>query len=143
MANAKSNPNSKESVSKDDKKGVRIDRWLWSSRFFKTRGLAAAAVKNGRVLLNDDRPKVSKLVHLGDQLTVRRDAFRYEVEVTGLAERRVSAVAARELYQESESSQKARAELAERLKHSSFDRTPGRPTKRQRRELDKFRRDSG
>lgn len=123
--------------------GVRLDRWLWSSRFFKTRGMAAQAVKNGRVLLNENRPKVSKTVHVGDRLSIRRDAYRYEVEVTGLAERRVSAVAARELYQESEQSQQARARLAEQLKDSAYDRAVGRPTKRQRRELEKFRRDSG
>ncbi len=123
--------------------GVRLDRWLWSSRFFKTRGIAAQAIKNGRVLLNDNRPKVSKLVHVGDRLSIRRDAFRYDVEVTGLAERRVSAVIARELYEESERSQQARARLAEQLKDSAYDRAVGRPTKRQRRELEKFRRDSG
>lgn len=123
--------------------GVRLDRWLWSSRFFKTRGMAAQAVKNGRVLLNENRPKVSKAVQIGDKLSIRRDAYRYDVEVTGLAERRVSAVAARELYQESEQSQQARARLAEQLKDSAYDRAMGRPTKRQRRELDKFRRDSG
>jgi len=127
----------------DKKEGVRLDRWLWSSRFFKTRGIAAQAIKNGRVLLNENRPKVSKLVHVGDTLNIRRDAFRYEVKVTALAERRVSAVAARELYEESESSKQARARLAEQLKHSAVGTTPGRPTKRQRRELDRFRRDSG
>jgi len=134
---------SSDKLNQDRKEGVRLDRWLWSSRFFKTRGIAAQAVKNGRVLLNNNRPKVSKLVHVGDILNIRRDAFRYEVTVTGLAERRVSATAAQELYTESDSSKQARERLAEQLKHSSVGTMQGRPTKRQRRELDRFRRDSG
>ncbi|HAD38004.1 MAG TPA: RNA-binding protein, partial [Gammaproteobacteria bacterium] len=66
----------------DNRDGVRLDRWLWSARFFKTRQMAADAVRSGRVLLNDKRTKPAKSVRIGDQVRIRKAAFRYALQVT-------------------------------------------------------------
>ena len=75
----------------DNTDGVRLDRWLWSARFFKTRQMAADAVRSGRVLLNDKHTKPAKSVRIGDQVRIRKAAFRYAVHVTALSETRVGA----------------------------------------------------
>jgi ribosome-associated heat shock protein Hsp15 len=80
---------------------VRLDRWLWAARFYKTRPLAVAAIDGGKVQVNGDRVKRSKLIKPGDQVRIRQDPYEYLIEVTELADKRGSAKVAATLYQES------------------------------------------
>ncbi len=122
---------------------VRIDKWLWAARFFKTRSLASEAVAGGKVEVNGERAKPAKLVRLGDEVRCRQGPYEHVLVVTGLAERRGTASAAAALYQERPESRAARERVAEQLRLGasawSYDEK-GRPTKRDRRELDRFRR---
>lgn len=122
--------------------GVRIDKWLWAARFFKTRSLAAAAVNTGKIEVDGTRPKPSRLVRVGDVLTVRKGPYELEVAVLALSEKRGSATMAAELYKESDESVRRREEVAasikvERASAVRFDGR-GRPTKKDRRELMKL-----
>ncbi len=119
---------------------LRIDKWLWAARFYRTRSLACAAVESGQVLVNGDRVKPSRAVHAGERVTVRKAGFAWNVEVTGVEGRRGSATEAARLYTESEASRLARDEaLAQRKAASASDpRFDGRPTKRDRRKLEDF-----
>ena len=119
---------------------MRIDRWLWTARLFKTRGLAAEAVKGGRVHVNGVAAKPSREVGPGDQLEITIGSMRRTVIVRGMAERRVSAAEAAPLYDETPES------VAERERHAELRRLAGplnlggRPTKRDRRRYDSGRR---
>jgi ribosome-associated heat shock protein Hsp15 len=122
--------------------GVRIDKWLWAARFFKTRSLAADAVLGGRVHVNGERVKAAKLVHLGDVLEITKGTERWTIDITALAERRGSASAAQALYTETEDSRATREQQAFERR---FTRALGadlgaRPTKQARRRLDALRR---
>ncbi|HNY40615.1 MAG TPA: RNA-binding S4 domain-containing protein [Bryobacteraceae bacterium] len=121
---------------------VRIDKWLWAARFFKTRALAARACDLGRIQSNGIDAKPARHVQAGDRLTIRTGVNDYEVEVLALSEMRGPAAAAQALYRESESSIERRRIAAEQRKSEPrFDGIPsGRPSKRDRRELDRFRR---
>jgi len=123
----------------DDK--VRLDKWLWAARFFKTRTLATEAVHGGKVDVNGARAKPAKLIGPGDEVRVRVGSDLYVLHVTDTAERRGSADRARELYEETAESAAARAKAAEqhRLAASSIDFDEGRPSKKDRRDLRKFR----
>lgn len=118
---------------------VRLDKWLWAARFFKTRSLAADAIDLGRVLVNDERVKRSRLVRVGDRVVVRRPPFARHVDVLALSEQRGPAVVAQLLYQETAASVADRERLAAQLRASgpAYD-GDGRPTKRDRRQLEKF-----
>ena len=120
--------------------GVRLDRWLWSARFFKTRQNAADAVRSGRVLINDQRTKPAKTVRTGDKLQIRKAAFRYLIEVTVLTEKRVGPALAADLYRESDESLQARRTLQEQMKaqRSSTRIQKGRPSKRDRRLIERL-----
>lgn len=118
---------------------VRIDKWLWAARFFKTRTLATDAVDNGKVRLERDRIKPARAVKCGDVLQIDNGATVWEVSVTGLSDVRGSAEMAQKLYAETEQSMLKRQQEAEKRK---FFKEPGlmikgRPTKRDRRLLDK------
>jgi ribosome-associated heat shock protein Hsp15 len=119
---------------------MRVDRWLWTARLFKTRGLAAAAVTGGRVHVNGNAVKPSREVGPGDEIDISIGRVRRTVVVRGAAERRVSAAAAAELYDETEQS------IAERERQAELRRLGGpvnlgaRPTKRDRRRYDADRR---
>lgn len=120
---------------------VRLDKWLWAARFYKTRALAAEAIDAGRIDVNDERAKRSKLVQAGDTVRVRRPPFEHLVAVTAVSEQRGSATVAATLYQETEGSSKARALLAEQIRAigpSAF-RDKGRPSKKERRDIDRWR----
>jgi ribosome-associated heat shock protein Hsp15 len=122
--------------------GMRIDKWLWTARFFKTRSLAATAVVGGRVHVNGERVKASKPVHVGDRLEITKGTDRWTLVVSGLAERRGPAAQAQALYDETVESRERREERAVERK---FARPPGsdlgaRPTKQARRRLDALRR---
>ncbi|MDP6393596.1 MAG: S4 domain-containing protein [Arenicellales bacterium] len=120
--------------------GVRLDRWLWSARFFKTRQNAADAVRSGRVLINEQRTKPAKTVRTGDKLQIRKAAFRYLIEVTVLTEKRVGPAIAAGLYRESDESLQARRTLQEQMKaqRSSTRIQKGRPSKRDRRLIERL-----
>jgi ribosome-associated heat shock protein Hsp15 len=120
---------------------VRIDKWLWAARFFKTRSLAAEAVDGGKAELRGERVKPSKLVHLGDEVRVRLGPYVHIVIVRGLSDKRGPASVAQRLYEETEESRVAREKHAWQLKHAApqVDPGEGRPTKRDRRDLDRAR----
>ncbi len=119
---------------------IRLDKWLWTARFFKTRSLASEAVKGGKVSVNGQRAKPSRSVQSGDRLSVRRGQFEYLIEVTGIAKGRVAPAATAQLYQESAESIERRTLLALTLKAQgqSQPRSIGRPSKRDRRKLLSF-----
>ncbi|MDD4880470.1 MAG: RNA-binding S4 domain-containing protein [Gallionellaceae bacterium] len=119
---------------------LRIDKWLWAARFFKTRSLACQAVDGGRVKLNGDRAKPSKEVRAGDRILLHIGEFEWDVTVCGLSDRRGPAEVARTLYDEDESSRQRREErVAERrLCHNPAAELKGRPTKRDRRLIHRF-----
>ena len=123
-------------------RGVRIDKWLWAARFFKTRSLAQTAVSGGKVRLKDERVKVAKEVKVGDTLSVRVGEYEWMVVVTALSEKRGSAEIARTLYEETaDSIAKRLAQIAERrVQVSVWGERKGRPTKRERREVEKWQR---
>ena len=126
----------------DNARGVRIDKWLWAARFFKTRSLAQTAVSGGKVRLKDERVKVAKEVKVGDTLSVRITEYEWVVVVTALSEKRGSAEIARTLYEETaDSIAKRLAQIAERrVQVSVWGERKGRPTKRERREVEKWQR---
>jgi len=120
---------------------VRIDKWLWAARFFKTRALASKACDLGRILSNNITAKPAREVRLGDSLTVRNEAGEFRIEVLVLSEMRGPAAVAQTLYRETEESKAARLKLAaERKAMQQFAPIPERrPTKRDRRLIHKFR----
>ena len=122
--------------------GVRIDKWLWAARFFKTRSAATEAVLGGRVHVNEARVKPSKDVRVGDTVVVTVRSMRRTVAVTGLSERRGSAAVAATLYAESAESIAAREQTAleRRLARPVGADFGARPTKLDRRRLDSLRR---
>ena len=123
---------------------VRVDKWLWAARFFKTRSLAADAVEGGKAQLNGARVKPAKMLKVGDTLSVRNGHFFWEVRVLALSERRGSATEAAKLYSESDQSMKEREEKMAALKveRQANPFSGGRPTKRQRRQIIRFTRDT-
>ena len=121
---------------------VRIDKWLWAARFYKTRSLATDAVLAGHVQLNGARVKPSKDVRVGDDVELRIGTVTWSVGVTGLSDKRGSATVARTLYTETSESAKAREEqaLQRRLARPLGAELGERPTKQDRRRLDALRR---
>ena len=120
---------------------VRMDKWLWAARFFKTRSLAARACERGRIACNGQKAKSSREVRVGDLLQVKSDAGDVQVEVVLLSEMRGPAAVAQTLYRETETSRELRRKLAEERKampHFEASRE-GKPSKRDRRELDRLR----
>jgi len=124
---------------------VRIDKWLWAARFFKTRSLATGAVVGGRVHLNGERVKPSKEVRLGDTVEVRVGQAQWTVVVTGVSDKRGPASAAAALYDETAESRVKREQgvLDRRLSRPPGADLGARPTKQARRRLDLLRRRSG
>jgi ribosome-associated heat shock protein Hsp15 len=120
---------------------VRIDKWLWAARFFKTRALAQTAVAAGKVRLHGERIKPAKEVRIGDALAIRVGEFAWDVTVKALSGRRGPADEARKLYDESaESIARRVAQIADRKALGSIaGERKGRPTKRERRQIIKFR----
>jgi ribosome-associated heat shock protein Hsp15 len=116
---------------------VRIDKWLWAARFFKTRTLAARACELGRIASNEQPAKAAREVRVGDLLRVKNDSGEFHVEVLLPSEIRGGAVEAQRLYRETEASRELRLRLAEERK--LMPRVEGRPTKRDRRESYRLR----
>jgi ribosome-associated heat shock protein Hsp15 len=120
---------------------VRIDKWLWAARFFKTRSAAQQAVEGGKVKLQGERVKPSKDVRIGDELAIQIGAYEWTVRVEGLSDKRGSAPVARTLYSENEASRLKREEQAalRKLAAEPAQDRHGRPTKRERRQLERWR----
>jgi len=120
---------------------VRVDKWLWAARFFKTRGLSSESVKGGHVSLNGMRTKPAKEVKIGDVLVIKKGLEVFEVTVLALAEKRGSATIAQALYEERESSIQARARLREQQKNhvASAPAPKKRPDKKARRHIIQFK----
>ena len=120
---------------------VRLDKWLWAARFFKTRSAAAQAVDGGKIDVDGERAKRAHLVQLGETITVRRPPYELQVLVRGLADVRGSAAIAVTLYEETAASREVREKLAYQLKNAptlTFHGA-GRPTKRDRREIERLK----
>ena len=123
--------------------GVRMDKWLWAARFFKTRSMAARACELGRIASNGQPAKAAREVRVGDMLKVKNDSGDFIIEVLGLSEMRGPAPVAQTLFRETEESRVLRAKAAEQRKAMPvFEsvRGEGRPSKRDRRELNRLRR---
>lgn len=126
----------------DDDGRVRLDKWLWAARFYKTRGLAADAIAGGKVQVNGDRVKRARELKEGDEIRIRQGPYEHLIVVRALSDRRGPAAQAAALYQERPESVAAREALALQLKsvHSAFvTDVKGRPTKRDRRDLNRLK----
>src|SRR6266498_610878 len=121
--------------------GVRLDKWLWAARFFKTRSLATRACELGRIQCNKQPAKPARDVHVGDLLQIRTEGPDFEVEVLSLSDFRGPARVAQALYKETEQSQESRLKVAaERKAMMNFNPAPtARPSKRDRRRIIRFR----
>ena len=122
---------------------LRLDKWLWAARFFKTRSLAKAAIEGGKVQLGGSRVKVSKEISVGDQLRIRQGWDEKDIEVLALSDQRRGAPEAQSLYRESAESITRREETAAARKAAGgmIERPARRPTKKQRRQIHRFRED--
>ena len=131
-------------MSLDEIKRVRLDKWLWAARFFKTRALAATAIESGKVEVNGERAKRAKQLQVGDELHIRLGPYHHVVTVRGVSEHRGPASVAATLYSESEEARKAREAMKVQVKAAQsipgYDR--GRPSKKDRREIERLRRRS-
>ncbi len=123
---------------------VRLDKWLWCARFYKTRAMAAAAIKGNKIRVDDQPVKAAKIIRVGNKMQIRKTPYQYTLTVLKLTNNRLSASLAAELYEEDKESIKAREELSIQIKaeNASFPRTIGRPTKRDRRKIISFTRDT-
>jgi len=128
-------------MSSDSTDRVRLDKWLWAARFYKTRGLAAEAVDGGKVDVNQARVKRAKMVQVGDEVRIRQTPFEHVVIVRGVSEQRGPASVAATLYEETAGSKARRDALKTQIRSMPADDwESGRPTKRDRREIERFRR---
>lgn len=119
---------------------LRVDKWLWAARFFKTRALAAEAMETGKVQVNGERVKPAKAIAAGDTLTLRLGPYTHVVEVLALSGKRGPAPVAQKLYRETDESRARRAALAQELKAQPEPSVlKGRPTKKDRREIEEFK----
>lgn len=117
---------------------VRLDLWLFAARFFKTRSLAAEAIGAGRVSVNGDKAKSAKAVKAGDRVAIRKPPYEWDVLVKAVADKRGSATVAQALYEEDEASRARREAVSAEIKAAPPPVFKGRPTKRDRRALDRF-----
>ena len=119
---------------------MRLDKWLWSARFFKTRSLAVEAIDAGHVSVNQERAKPAKALRVGDTVVVRRPPFEHAVVVKGLSEQRGPAAVAATLFEETPESRARRTVLAAEMKSlgAHTPRFKGRPTKKTRRDYEKW-----
>jgi ribosome-associated heat shock protein Hsp15 len=120
---------------------LRIDKWLWAARFFKTRALSSKACDLGRIESNGIAAKPAREVRAGDLLQIRNDGGDYQIEVLAVSEIRGAAAVAQTLFRETEASRELRTKVAEERKAlPAFERlAQGKPSKRDRREIDRFR----
>jgi len=128
-------------MSKEKLETVRVDRWLWAARFFKSRSLAAEAAQGGKVHIQGNRAKPAREIRVGDQLSIKRGPYEWVVTVKGLAERRGPAKEAVLLYEETPESVQNREVTRARVQAEGPPplRLRGRPTKKDRRDLERLR----
>lgn len=119
---------------------IRIDKWLWAARFFKTRGMAQKAVNGGRIHINDQRVKAARIVEIGDKVHITRGEVNFTITILGLSKYRRPASEARLLYEESEESIQQRQEQRDikRMTAAGHTAPAKRPGKRDRRKIRKF-----
>lgn len=132
---------SRDDDDKDDGR-LRLDKWLWAARFYKTRSLAAEAITGGKVTIRGVRVKPARPLQVGDELAIRLGPYEHVIRVRALSGRRGPAVVAATLYEETPESLAARQKLSEQLRLAPAPlvyEEKGRPTKRDRREIDKWR----
>jgi ribosome-associated heat shock protein Hsp15 len=124
-----------------DTSKMRIDKWLWAARFFKTRSLAIEALDSGKVLVDEARVKPAKAIDVGNLLAIRLGPYTFVVEVLGLSDKRGPAPQAQKLYRETPESIKKREEMAfmRKAQAQEVQRGEGRPTKKDRREIERFK----
>jgi ribosome-associated heat shock protein Hsp15 len=129
-------------MSSDDGNKVRLDKWLWAARFYKTRSLAAEAVETGKVEVNGERAKRAKQLQVGDTLRIRLGPYHHIIVVRALSERRGPASFAATLYEETAEGRKAREAMQVQVKaaQSASGYESGRPTKKDRRDIERLRR---
>ncbi len=141
MTSAKSTSPESDSGSRGECPGLRLDRWLWAARFFKTRSLAKAAVEGGRVHLEGQRTKPAKEVHVGQTLEITRGSTQQTIVVRALSEQRGPAKVAQTLYAETAASIEAReaASALRRMQRAGLVVPERKPSKRDRRELKKLK----
>jgi ribosome-associated heat shock protein Hsp15 len=123
-----------------DDENLRLDKWLWAARFFKTRSLAAEAVSGGKIEINGGRPKPSRIVRHGDKINIRRGPYEWTIIVKDIARLRGTVAQAQQLYEETEESLRKREAAIAQLK---LERPPefdflGRPSKKDRRAIQRF-----
>ena len=120
---------------------VRLDKWLWAARFYKTRGLAADAIDAGKIEVNGERAKRSRLVQAGDRLKARLGPYEHVLTVRDVSDRRGSAPIAQQLYEEDAESRKAREVMAAHVRamNASTGYQSGRPTKKDRRDIERMK----
>jgi ribosome-associated heat shock protein Hsp15 len=126
----------------DSEDRTRVDKWLWAARFYKTRALAVEAIAGGKVQVNGERVKRAKPLQVGDEIRIRQGPYEHQIVVRALSARRGPAAQAAELYEEKPESRAAREQLALQLKtlHSMFvPERGGRPTKKDRREINRLK----
>lgn len=119
---------------------VRVDKWLWAARFFKTRSLAAEAVSGGKIEINGERVKPSRVVRIGDKVGIRRGPYEWTIIVKATARLRRPVAQAQQLYEETEASRRKReAAIAQlRIERPPEIDIPGRPSKKDRRSIQRF-----
>ncbi|MBU3848424.1 MAG: RNA-binding protein [Candidatus Acinetobacter avistercoris] len=122
---------------------MRVDKWLWAARFFKTRSIAKSAIEGGKVHLNNDRVKVSREIRVGMELTIQQGFEKKTVMVKALSSVRGGAPSAQLLYEETEVSIARRELLSAQRKLHNLARPEHRPSKKDRRDISKFRQENG
>jgi ribosome-associated heat shock protein Hsp15 len=115
---------------------MRVDKWLWAARFYKTRTVAVEAIDAGHISVNGERAKPAKMLKLGDQVVVRRAPFEHTVAVKALSDKRGPAAIAATLFEETGESRARRSQLADQMKAMPQPRFKGRPTKKTRRDYE-------
>lgn len=133
--------NNKQNANPHDDKStdIRLDKWLWACRFYKTRAIAKAAIEGGKIQYDGNKPKPSKIVSVGDRIKLRQGFDEKMVLVTALSDRRQSAPIAQTLYQETKESVQKREQIAN-LRKIAAPSTQGKPDKKQRRQIHRFKR---
>ncbi len=141
MAPRRSQRVKSQTKTKVDLSALRLDKWLWAARIFKTRAFAVEAINGGKVHLNDTRVKPSRMVHIGDELDVTRGVDRYHMTIEGLNDKRRPAKEAQLLYTESEESIQKRedAQAMRKIQNASMVRPDRKPNKKERRRIIKFK----
>jgi ribosome-associated heat shock protein Hsp15 len=117
---------------------MRLDKWLWAARFFKTRALAVEAIEGGRASVNGERVKPAKELRVGDAISIRRPPFEFAIVVKALSDKRGPAAVAATLYAETDESRARRAAIAAEMKAQPQPRFKGRPTKKTRRDYERW-----